>query len=53
LQAIQVSVNPFQRRQDLKTLRAWVLSSPEGKQFQVVDVESAEAKSIWEWFSRY
>ena len=53
IQAIQVSVNPFQRRQDLKTLRAWVLSSPEGKQFQVVDVESAESKSIWEWFSRY
>ncbi len=53
IQAMQVSVNPFQRRQDLKTLRAWVLSSPEGKQFQVVDVESAEAKSIWNWFSRY
>lgn len=53
IQAIQVSVNPFQRKQDLKTLRAWVLSSPEGKQFQVVDVESSEAKSIWDWFSRY
>ncbi len=53
IQAIQVSANPFQRRQDLKTMRAWVLSSPEGKQFQVVDVETAEAEIIWGWFSRY
>jgi putative membrane protein len=52
IQALQVSLNPFQRWQDLKTVRAWVLSSPEGKQFQVVDVESAEAKNVWSWYSR-
>ncbi len=32
---------------------AWVLSSPKGKQFQVVDVESTEAKNVWGWYSRY
>lgn len=53
IQALQVSLNPFQRWQDLKTVRAWVLSSPEGKQFQVVDIESTEAKNIWSWYSRY
>ncbi len=53
IQAIQVSTNPFQRIQDLKTVRAWVLSSPEGKQFQVVDVETAESENIWGWYSRY
>ncbi len=53
IQAIQVSANPFQRRQDLKTVRAWVLSSPQGKQFEVADVETAEAENIWGWFSRY
>lgn len=53
IQAIQVSVNPLQRRQDLRTLRTWVLSSPQGKRFQVVDVESAETEKIWDWFSRY
>lgn len=53
IQAIQGSVNPFQRRQNLKTLRAWVLSSPEGKQFKVIDVETAEVEKVWGWFSRY
>ncbi len=53
IQALQVSLNPFQKWRDLKTVRAWVLSSPEGKQFQVVDLENVEAKNVWSWYSRY
>ena len=52
IQAFQVSVNPFQRWRNLRTVRAWVLSSPSGKAFQVTDVEAAEAERLWEWYSR-
>ncbi len=53
IQALQVTSNPLQRWQKLKTIRAWVLSSPEEKQFQVLDVDNSEAKNIWRWYSRY
>ena len=53
IQALQVGSNPLQRWQNLKTVRAWVLSSPEEKEFQLVDVESADAKKLWSWYSRY
>jgi len=53
IQALQVGSNPLQRWQGLKTIRAWVLSSTEEKQFQLVDVESADAKKLWSWYSRY
>ncbi len=52
IQAFQVSVNPFQRWWGLRSVRAWVLSSPSGKAFQVTDVEAAEAERLWEWYSR-
>ncbi len=52
IQSLQVVSNPFQRRQKLKTVRAWVLSSPAGKMYQVVDVEEQEAQLLWNWFSR-
>ncbi len=52
IQAFQVSVNPFQRWWNLRTVRAWVLSSPAGKAFQVTDVEEKEARRIWDWYSR-
>jgi len=52
IQAFQVSVNPFQRWWGLRSVRAWVLSSPSGKAFQVTDVEEKEARRIWGWYSR-
>ncbi len=52
VQALQVSVNPFQRWWGLRSVRAWVLSSPSGKAFQVTDVEAADAEHLWEWYSR-
>ena len=52
IQSFQVSVNPFQRGWNLRTVRAWVLSSPEGKSFQVTDTEQEEASRLWEWYSR-
>lgn len=52
IQSLQVASNPFQRRQKLKTVRAWVLSSPAGKMYQVVDVEEQQARLLWNWFSR-
>ncbi len=52
VQAQQVSVNPFQRWRDLRSVTVWVLSSPSGKAFQVTDVEGKEARRIWDWYSR-
>ena len=52
VQALQVSVNPFQRWWDLRSVKSWVLSSPSGKAFQVADVEETEARRIWDWYSR-
>lgn len=52
IQAFQVSANPFQRWRDLRTARAWVLSSPSGKAFQVADIDIEEARHLWNWYSR-
>ena len=52
VQALQFSVNPFQRWWGLRSVRAWVLSSPSGKAFQLADVEEKEARRIWDWYSR-
>ncbi len=52
VQALQISVNPFQRWWDLRSVKVWVLSSPSGKDFQVTDVEETEARRIWDWYSR-
>ncbi len=52
LQALQVSVNPFQRWWNLRTVQAWVLSSPAGKSFRVTDTGLEVAKKLWNWYSR-
>ncbi|TGC09540.1 PH domain-containing protein [Methanolobus halotolerans] len=52
VQSLEISSNPFQRRSDLSTVKASVLSSPSGKNFKVADVDSMEIRKIWEWFSR-
>jgi putative membrane protein len=52
IQSLKVSSNPFQRRSDLSTINASVLSSPSGKTFHVDNVDNPKAQRIWEWFSR-
>ncbi len=51
LQSLSLLANPFQRYNDLRTVRAAVLSSPSGKSFQVKDVDADEARRAWEWYS--
>ena len=52
LQSLEVSVNPLQRRSNLCSLEASVLSSPEGKTFKIKDIDREEADRIWRWYSR-
>jgi len=53
IQSLEISANPFQRWSGLCTIRASVLSSPQGKAFAVTDVDLEEARRIWQWYSRY
>ncbi len=52
VQAFQVRVNPFQRWWKLRSVRAWVLSSPAGKEFKLADVGNQESERLWQWYSR-
>ncbi|MDG6244782.1 MAG: PH domain-containing protein [Methanolobus sp.] len=52
VQSLRISSNPFQRRSDLSTISASVLSSPSGKTFHVENVDDQKAMKIWDWFSR-
>ena len=53
VQALQVSSNPFQRMRGLRSIRAFVLSLPAGKEFQVTDLDFQEAQRLWKWYSWY
>jgi putative membrane protein len=52
VQSLEISSNLFQRRSNLSTIKASVLSSPSGKSFKVVDADKREVRNIWKWFSR-
>ena len=53
IQSLEISSNPLQKMRNLRTVKASVLSSPQGKSFQVSDVDYQEASQIWEWYSRH
>ena len=53
VQSLELSANPLQRWSKLRTLHGSVLSSPQGKTYQVVDLNFQVAQNLWKWYSRY
>ncbi len=52
IQSLSLTANPFQRMARLRTVRSSFLSSPAGKSHSLKDLDSEDAKAVWNWYSR-
>jgi len=52
IQSLSLMANPFQRIGRLRTVRSSFLSSPAGKSYSLKDLDSEDAKTVRDWYSR-
>ncbi|MHC1709417.1 MAG: PH domain-containing protein [Methanomassiliicoccales archaeon] len=52
VQSMTLMANPFQRIGKLRTIQSSFLSSPAGKSYHTRDLDSEDAKTVWDWYSR-
>lgn len=52
IQSLSLKANPFQRIGRLRTVQSSFLSSPAGKSYTLKDLDSEDAKTVRDWYSR-
>ncbi len=52
VQSLSFTANPFQRLAGLRTVRSSFLSSPAGKSYSLKDLETGDARTVRDWYSR-
>jgi putative membrane protein len=52
VQSLSFTANPFQRLAGLRTVRSSFLSSPAGKSYSLKDLETGDAQTVRDWYSR-